>query len=78
MLPLPQADTVVQALAEDVAFYKRAKCLGDNSDYSFEFLFEAANRYLRTTRENAMQEALSRGLMGCPTGLRLESTLNLK
>ncbi len=51
-------------LAEYIAHYMRAKLLESKADYSFEYLFEAANRYLLMKREDAMQEALSRGLMG--------------
>ena len=51
-------------LAEDISHYRRAKHLPDKSDYSFEYLFESANRYLLMKRDDAMQDALSRGLMG--------------
>ncbi len=51
-------------MAENISNYKRAKHLPDKSDYSFEYLFESANRYLLMKREDAMQDALSRGLMG--------------
>ncbi len=51
-------------LAEDIAHFKRANLLDDKSDHSFEFLFEAANWHVLMKREDAMQEALSRGLMG--------------
>ena len=51
-------------LAEDISHYKRAKHLPDKPDYSLEYLFEAANRYLLMKREDAVQDALSRGLMG--------------
>jgi hypothetical protein len=51
-------------LAEDIAHYKRATFLDNRADYSFEYLFEAATRYLLMQREDSMQEALSRGLMG--------------
>ncbi len=50
--------------AEDIPHYKRAKHLPDKSAYSLEYLFESANRYLLMKREDAMQDALSRGLMG--------------
>ncbi len=51
-------------LSEDISHYRRATHLPDKSDYSFECLFESANRYLLMKREDAMQDALSRGLMG--------------
>jgi uncharacterized protein (DUF1684 family) len=51
-------------LADDIAYYKRARFAADATDHSFEFLFEAANRYLRMKREDSMQEQLSRGLNG--------------
>ena len=38
--------------------------MDDKSDYSFDVLFAAVDRHLRMKREDAMQEALSRGLMG--------------
>ena len=50
-------------LAEDIAHYKRAKYLG-STDYSFEWLWEASNRYLLMEREDYMLESLSRGLNG--------------
>ncbi len=40
-------------LVEDVSHFKRAKHLG-SPDYSFEWLWEAANRYLTVKRENRM------------------------
>ena len=61
---LLQADTMVQPLAEDIAHYKRAKYLYDKSGYSFQYLFDAADRYILMKREDAMQELLSRSLMG--------------
>jgi hypothetical protein len=51
-------------LADDIAYYKRARFAADATDHSFEFLFEAANRYLRMKREDSMQDQLSRGLNG--------------
>ncbi len=51
-------------LADDSAYYKRARFAADATDHSFEFLFEAASRYLRMKREDSMQEQLSRGLNG--------------
>ncbi len=50
-------------LAEEIARYRSAKLLENKADYSFECLFEAANWYLLMKREDAMQEALSRGFM---------------
>ena len=41
-------------LAEDIAHYKRAKYLG-STDYSFEWLWEASNRYLLMEKEDYMQ-----------------------
>ncbi len=51
-------------MAEDISHYKRVKLLPDRSEYSFGYLFEAAHRYLLMKREDAMQDALSQGLMG--------------
>ena len=51
-------------LAEDITHFKRAKLLDDKSDHSFEFLVEAANRFLLMKREDAMQEALGWGPHG--------------
>ena len=50
-------------LAEDIAHYKRARFVENKADYSFEHLFEAANSYLLMKREDAMQDALSDGLI---------------
>ena len=54
----------LKPLTEDISHYKRATILDDTSAYSSEHLFAAATRYLLMKREGAMQEALSRGLMG--------------
>ena len=54
----------LKPLADDIAYCKRAQPAADATDQSFEFLFEAANRYLRMKREDSMQEQLSRGLNG--------------
>ncbi len=51
-------------LADDIAYYKRAKFSDSPQDHSFEFLWEAVTRYLRMKREDAMQEQLSRGING--------------
>ena len=50
-------------MVEVVAHYKRAEYHG-SPDYSFEWLWEASNRYLLMNRENHMQESLSRSLNG--------------
>ena len=50
-------------LAEDIAHYKRAKHLL-SGDYSYEYLWDAATRYLHMKREDHMRESLSRGLTG--------------
>ncbi len=34
-------------LADDIAYYKRARFAADATDHSFAFLLEAATRYLR-------------------------------
>ena len=54
----------LKPLADDIAYCKRAQPAADATDQSFEFLFEAANRYLRMKREDSIQERLSRGLNG--------------
>ena len=54
----------IKPLADDTAYDRRARFAADATDHSFEFLFEAANRYLRMKREDSMQEQLSRGLNG--------------
>ena len=59
-----QTYAILQTLSEDIPHYKRAKHLPDRSDYSFEYLFESASWYLLIKREDAVQDALSRGLMG--------------
>ena len=51
-------------MADGIAYYKRARFATGATDHSFEFLFEAATRYLRMKREDSMQEQLSRGLNG--------------
>ena len=38
--------------------------MDDKSDYSFIYLLDAANRCILMKREDAMQESLSRSLMG--------------
>ena len=50
-------------LTEDVAHYRRARYPG-SPDCSFEWLWEASNRYLLMKREEYMHESLSRGLNG--------------
>ena len=68
-------------LAEDVAHYKRAKRLG-SPNYSFEWLWEASNRYLIMKREDYMQVSLSRGLNGVSEQAALaidpEENVNIK
>ena len=54
----------IKPLVGDTAYYKRARFAADATDHSFEYLSEAANRYLRMKREDSMQEQLSRGLNG--------------
>ena len=49
-------------LAEDVAHYKRARYLDDKSDYTLDYLWKSSERYSLMRREDAMQDALSRGL----------------
>ena len=48
-------------MAEDIAHYKRAKYLG-SPDYCFQWLWDAACRYLAMKREDHMQDSLNRSL----------------
>jgi hypothetical protein len=56
----------LKPLAEDIAHYERARFLDDKSDYSFQYLFAATDRYILMKRDDAMPESLSRSLMGSP------------
>ncbi len=51
-------------MADDYAYDRRARLAADATEHSFEFRYEAANRYLRMKREDSMQEQFSRGLNG--------------
>ncbi len=51
-------------MADDDAYYKRARLAADATDHSIVFVLEAATRYLRMKREDSMHEQFSRGFNG--------------
>ena len=53
-------------LSEDVAHYRRSQ-YHKSPDYSFEWLYAAACRYLAQKRADYMQDALNRSLIGAPS-----------
>jgi hypothetical protein len=56
--PYPAVNALSCSLADVTASYKRAKPAHDSSDHLFEFLFEAASRYIRMKREEQLSPSL--------------------
>ena len=55
-------------IATEIAHYNRLEDDEEHEDRSFQYLYEAVNRYIRRNRREAMREANSKAIEGLASG----------